>query len=196
MPEDTQDKQLVIKYFEKKGMEARPFPKTSAAPNPDFKVYTNGNLFAYCELKSIMPYELELPPNLPSGQIYVDLRNDPAFNTIQNKIHQASKQLRSANPGHDLPNIAFFINHHRYRGFPDLMRVTTGQVSPQDPDVLDIRYSKRLLEKDDLLVIDFVIWMDSFTDRIFYSYRSESPFEDILKEKISSKVFESLNISL
>jgi hypothetical protein len=195
MPEDTQDKQLVIKYFEKKGMDARPFPKTSAVPNPDFKVYTDESLFAYCELKSIMPYELEIPPNLPSGQIYIDLRNDPAFNTIQNKIHQASKQLRSVNPDHDLPNIAFFINHHRYRGFQDLMLVITGQISPQHP-ILDIHYLKRLLEKDDLSVIDFVIWMNSFANKIFYSYRSESPFGDILKEKISSKTFEILNISL
>jgi hypothetical protein len=196
MPEDTLDKQLVIKYFEKKGIEARLFPKTSTILNPDFKVYIKGSLFAYCELKSIMPYELEMPPNLTSGQIYEGLHNDPAFNTIQNKIHEASKQLRSANQNQGLPNIVFFINHHRYPGFPDLWWVITGQVSPKNPDVLDIRYLKRLLKKDDLPVIDFIIWMDSFTGKIFYSFRAESPFQDILREKISFKAFEILNISL
>ena len=69
MPEDSQDKQLTIEYFKKKGIEARLFLKTSDISIPDFKLYIDGDLFAYCELKSIMPYEL-LSSNLPSGQIF------------------------------------------------------------------------------------------------------------------------------
>jgi hypothetical protein len=192
MPEDSQDKQLVIKYFEKKGIEARLFPKTCTMLNPDLKLYFDGNLIAYCELKSIMPYELELPSNFPSGQIYQDVHNDPAFNSIQNKIHEASKQLRSVNPDHDLPNIVFFLNHYKYRGIQDLRWVIKGQPSEKAPDVFDMTYLKRLLEKDDLSVVDYIIWIDSFSDKAFYYVRSESPFRDILKQRISSKAWEVL----
>ena len=107
MPEDSQDKQLIIEFFKRKGIEARSFSNTSGIPNPDFELYIDGRLFAYCELKSIIPYELP-SSNLPSGQIFEVERNDPAFNNIQNKIHEAAKQLRSVNPNHDLPNIEFF----------------------------------------------------------------------------------------
>jgi hypothetical protein len=69
MPEDSQDKQLTIEFFKRKGIEARPFLKTSDMSNPDFEIYIDGRLFAYCELKSIMHYEL-LSPNQPSGQIF------------------------------------------------------------------------------------------------------------------------------
>ena len=192
MPEDSQDKQSAIKYFEKKGIEARPFTKTSAMPNPDLKLYIDGNLFAYCELKSIMPYELDLPSNLPSGQIYQDEHNDPAFNSIQNKIHEASKQLRSVNPDHDLPNIVFFLNHHKYRGIQDLRWVIKGQPSEKAPDVFDMTYLRRLFEKDDLSVVDYIVWIDSFSNKAFYYVRSESPFRDILNEKISSKAWQVL----
>ena len=192
MPEDSQDKQLAIKYFEKKSIEVRLFPKTCTMPNPDLKLYIDGNLFAYCEMKSIMPYELDLPSNLPSGQIYQDEHNDPAFNSIQNKIHEASKQLRSVNPDHDLPNIVFFVNHHKYRGIQDLRWVIKGQPSEKATDVFDPRYLKRLLEKDDLSVIDYIIWIDSFSDKAFYYVRSELSLRDILKEKISLKAWENL----
>ena len=130
------------------------------------------------------------------GELFEDLHKDPAFNNIQNKIHEASKQLKSANPKHDFPNIIFFINHHPLRGVQDLKWVMTGEVSSKAPDVLNMRFLKRLSEDGDLSVIDFIIWKDSFKDKIFYSIRSESPFENILKANISSKWFEILEIPL
>lgn len=179
----------MIKYFKEKGIEARLSSKTDT-PNPDFELYFDDNLFAYCELKSIMPYELEIPSNITSGQIYEDEHHDPAFNTIQSKIHEACKQLRSVNPNHVLPNIIFFINHHHGRGIPDLRWVITGQVSREVLDVLDLRYLKRL--QKDLPVVDYFIWVDSFSNKAFYYFRSESSFKDNLREKISSKEWEIL----
>lgn len=161
MPEDSQDKQLTIEYFKKKGIEARLFPKTSDMPNPDLKLYIDGDLFAYCELKSIMPYEL-LPSNIPSGEIYQVERNDPAFNNIQNKIHEASIQLKSANPNHNLPNILFFINHNRHRNVGDLKEVIGVPLSNAS-DVscpLYPKYRNRLLISGDLPVIDYIIFLE------------------------------------
>jgi hypothetical protein len=162
MPEDSQDEQLAIKYFEKKGIEARSFPKTSTMPNPDFKLYIDGKLFAYCELKSIIPYEL-LPSNLPSGQIFkVELNDLAAFNNIQNKIHEATKQLRSVNPDHNLPNIVFFVNHNPHRNVADLKEV----IGVPSFNALDIpcplypKYRNRLLKNNDLPVLDYIIYLE------------------------------------
>jgi len=163
MPEDRQDKQLTIEYFKEKGIEARLFPKTSDMLNPDFKLYIDGDLFAYCELKSIIPYEL-LSSNLPSGQIcQVELNGDPAFNNIQKKIHDAAKQLKSFNPCHNLPNIVFFINHTRHRNVGDLKEVIGVPLSNVSdiPCPLYPIYRNRLLIKDDLLVVDYIIFLES-----------------------------------
>jgi hypothetical protein len=38
MSEDSQDKELTTEFFKRKGIEARPFSKTSGMPNPDFEL--------------------------------------------------------------------------------------------------------------------------------------------------------------
>jgi len=236
MPEDSQDKQLIIEFFKKKGIEARSFSKTSDMSNPDFELYIDGRLFAYCELKSIMPYEL-LSSNLPSGQIFQVEQNDSAaFNNIQKKIHDAAKQLRSVNPDHDLPNIVFFVNHNPHRNVGDLKEV----IGVPSFNALDIpcplypKYRNRLLKNNDLLVLDYIIYLEfhdkeekeeggeatalddyakdflkfvgkdekwakevistkhSISNIAYYFLLDESRFQDVLKEKISSKYCEIL----
>jgi len=164
MPEDSYDKQLTIEYFKTKGIEARLYPKTSGMhKNPDFKLYVDGNLFAYCELKSIIHYEL-LSSNLPSGQICeLEFNNDSSFNNIQKKIHDASIQLKSANPNHDLPNILFFINYNRHRNVGDLKEVIGVPLSNATdiPCPIYPKYRNSLLVKNDLSVVDYIIFVES-----------------------------------
>jgi len=162
MPEDSQDKQLTIEFFKKKGIEARLFSKNSDMSNPDFKLYIDSDLFAYCELKSIIPYEL-LSSNLPSGLIcQVELNNDPAFNNIQGKIHKASIQLKSANPNHDIPNILFFINYNRHRNVGDLNEVIgVPPFNASDiPCPLYPKYRNRLLINKELPIVDYIIYVE------------------------------------
>jgi len=236
MPEDSQDKQLIIEFFKKKGIEARSFSKTSDMSNPDFELYIDGRLFAYCELKSIMPYEL-LSSNLPSGQIFQVEQNDSAaFNNIQKKIHDAAKQLRSVNPDHDLPNIVFFVNHNPHRNVGDLKEV----IGVPSFNALDMscplypKYRNRLLINKELPVLDYFIYLEfhdkeekeedgeptvlddyakdflkyagkdekwakevistkhSISNIAYYFLLDESRFQDVLKEKISSKYCEIL----
>jgi len=91
------DKKLVINYFASKSIDAKHFPKRKEGKKPDFELYLEKNLFAFCELKSIVDYEF-------SG-----LRHDPTYNKIQNKIHEAANQLKAANPEYTVPNIVFFM---------------------------------------------------------------------------------------
>ena len=164
MPEDSHDKRLAVKYFRRKGIEACIFPRTSDMPNPDFRLYIDGELFAYCELKSIIHYEL-LSSHLLSGQIcQIERNSDPSFNNVQRKIHDASLQLKSVNANHDLRNILFFINHNRHLNVGDLKEVIGVPLSNVSdiPCPLYPKCRNRLLLKNDLSVIDYIIFLDLY----------------------------------
>lgn len=176
---DTVDKQNVIKFFQSKGIEARPLPELEDSKTPDFELYVAGKLWGYCELKSIFEADWS------SG-----LRHDPTYNTIQSKLHASCKQLASMNPKQEVPNIIFIINHHPYRDYIDLHTVLTGEFLPGNPEVADCRYLKRLINAGDMPVIDYIIWKNLDKDIICFTVNGDSPHKDILKEKISRKAYE------
>lgn len=180
----TADKLLVIKFFKTKGIEARHFPKKSAGKQADFELYLGSQIFGYCELKSILDYKF-------SGLI-----NDPTYNKVQSKIHQAANQFRSVNPNHLNPNILFFINHRERVGWQDLWYVLTGEVTPPDQrsEPIDTRYLSRLLRNDDLAIVDYFIWADTFGTNIKFFIVADSAFSAELRGKISSKEYEKINI--
>jgi hypothetical protein len=181
----TDDKELVIRFFRTKNIEACHFPKQSKGKKADFDLYLGNCNFGYCELKSILDYEF-------SG-----LRQDPTYNKIQNKIHEAAKQFYSVNPNHMKPNIVFFINHSKKVGWRDLWYVLTGQMTPptQPSEPIDLRYLQRLLKKDDLSALDYFIWADTFGKNISFTINGDSHFTNELKESISSKEYEEKNIN-
>ncbi len=180
----TDGKQLVIKFFKTKNIEARYFPKGVVENKADFELYVENHLFGYCQLKSILDYE------------FYGENQDPAYGTIQAKIHEAANQLKSVNSDHAKPNIVFFINHNREKGWQDLWYVLTGQEMPptQATAPIDLGYLKRLLKKGDSEVIDYFIWADTFGKKISFSINAESPFNAKLRETISSKASEEINI--
>ena len=145
-------------------------------------MYFGNHIFGYCELKSIIDYD------------FYGLWHDPTYNKIQNKIHEAVKQFNSVNPDHVKPNIVFFMNHATKVGFQDLWYVLTGQVAtPTQPsEPIDLRYFKRLSEKDDLAALDYFIWAETSGDNITYLIKDDSHFTNELKECISSKAYEKI----
>lgn len=181
----TEDKQLLINFFKTKAIDARHFPKRAHGKKADFELYLQNDIFGYCELKSIIDYE------------FYGERHDPTYNKIQNKIHEAAKQFESVNPEHAKPNIVFFINHRSKIGWQDLRYVLTGQATrPNQPtEPIDLRYLNRLAKKGDLTIIDYFIWADVCGTNISFATISESKFAKELKENISSKAYEKINLS-
>lgn len=181
----TEDKELVINFFKSKTIVACHSPKKQQGKKPDFELYSNNQLFGYCELKSIVDYE------------FYGERRDPTYNKIQNKIHEATKQFNSVNPAHNLPNILFFINHCSKVSYQDLWFVLSGQTTPpnQPSDPLDLRYLKRLIKRNDLEIIDFIIWGNTDEKATSFVINSDSKFHSNLKTTISSKAYEKTNIN-
>ena len=159
MAKDTLDKQFVIEFFRRKGIEVHLFPQSSVKSSPDFELYIDNDLFAYCELKSIVPCKSP-SSNLPPGQTREEKINDgnASVNDIKKGIHGACKQLRSVNPDHKVPNIVFFINYNRLRNVGDL-RDVIGVEEPNGPGFFCPLYNK-LIGKEDLEVVDCIIFLE------------------------------------
>ena len=224
----------MIEFFKRKRIEAREILQSSKK-TPDFELYISSNLSAYCELKSIMPCQSP-SSKMPTGQVREVIINGKApVNDIKKDIHSARKQFRSLNRDHKVPNIVFFINHNRLRNVGDLKDVL-GVESSNVGGFFPPLYRNKLLGKDDLEVVDYIIFVECQAKKVghkndfrgstmldgltkdflncvgrdekwakevistkhsilnipYYCLMGGSRFKDILKEKISSKEWESL----
>jgi hypothetical protein len=126
------DEEKVKILFSKIGLESLSFDKKeiNVAQTPDFKVFKNDQLLFFCEVKSIaqddwLDKQLESAPPLT---IVGGFRNDPVFNRLSNKIHEAVSQFDSVNPSLNYPNVLVFLNHNDEDscGYIDLLGVITG----------------------------------------------------------------------
>jgi len=95
---------------------------------PDFRVFTNGELAFYCEVKTAQEDEwLErqlaaAPPlTLVGGS-----RPDPTYNRINSYIHSAVGQFDAVNPAMERPNVLAVVNGDDDAGITDLISVLTG----------------------------------------------------------------------
>lgn len=114
------DEEKVKTILEQKGFNVERFSKAEKekGKTPDFKVFdVNGDLIFYCEVKTISK------DDFCGGS-----RNDPVYNRLGNKIHEAVKQFDNVNPNEKYPNGLYFVNHNDedWCGYIDLLGVITG----------------------------------------------------------------------
>ena len=129
-PDEESDVQLADDLlFSGKGLELRRFDRaeTLAGRTPDFRIMREGELSAYCEIKSPrddwLDEEIE---KAPPGQIAGGARRDPTFNRIARHIEKAASQFDAVNADHALPNILVFVNHADAVSVADLHETITG----------------------------------------------------------------------
>lgn len=172
---EKKDRERIAVFFKNLGLEVQNISKTEIQ-TPDFQIYLNKELFAYCEVKSIME------DKWMKGE-----RPDPVYNRIQNKIHEAVKQLRSVNPKNIVPNIVLILNHDKRCGKPDLHIVLKGKFLSTEGEIdFDTRYRNRLLNKGDLSNLDLVIWIDD-NNKPYYYFLVGSPYKEVLTKKLKEK---------
>jgi hypothetical protein len=113
------DENYIREFFTTKGLRAEEFNKNEKghSKTPDFKVFKENNLVFFCEIKTIARDEWA------GGS-----RNDPVYNRLSTKIHEAVNQFNTINPDLKYPNVLVFINHNNEGrcGVIDLYSVFTG----------------------------------------------------------------------
>jgi len=156
--------QFVLEPFTKQEMQGR---KT-----PDFKLFKNGKLVGYCELKSPRDdWVFDVPDDLEPGEIRQEVRPNPAPHNLARNIGKAAAQFDSVNPDHELPNILVLVSHARLRDTVDLHMAIAGIEMPDgtrrfllvDPNEKNWNKAWEKQKKlwEDASRIDLFFWIDA-----------------------------------
>jgi large subunit ribosomal protein L30 len=129
--DEPADKRLVRNLlFEPRRIRAEDIPEDKSK-TPDFKLFTDGVLRAYCEVKSPTDGNLfDFPAGLEPGEIRAEVRKDPATFNLARHIAKAAKQFEAVNPDRAHPNILVIVNHARRKGPADLRLALEGMPAP------------------------------------------------------------------
>lgn len=174
----SNDETKVSNFLQRYGLNPIRFNKEelrTLGKTPDFKVFNEGALAAFCEVKSIM------------GDDFNGCRDDPTYNGMQNRIHESFKQFRSVNADHKIPNVLALVNRQASTDIIDLYSVLTGDFYCDNGEKVPLfrKYShgRILSEKTD---IDLFIWFQRDTAPRF-SFNLNSMFFQILCELFNTK---------
>ena len=163
-------------YLRKHTLRPERFSKQEmrARKTPDFRVFRDTELAAYCEAKHIRR------DDWAGG-----LRADPIFNRISNHIHEAVQQFNAVNPDRAYPNILVFANSDSMCDARDLDSVVTGlfRVKGGTDEAIYAQFSEGRI-KEEKCQIDLYIWWDTWksSDRFSRYFLKESVYKDRLQE--------------
>lgn len=117
--------------------------------SPDFRLFKDGQLQGFCEVKSPRDHwDFEFPKDLKPGEIREETRRDPAAPNLGLHIVKAAKQFDSVNPDHSAPNILVVVNHAMGRNPLDLRFALEGLKVPGGGRGLFIFDEKKQGDKD------------------------------------------------
>jgi large subunit ribosomal protein L30 len=147
--------------------------------NPDFKIMKNGEIKAYCELKSPRDdWIFDIPKDLKPGEIRSEVRENPAAHALARVIGKAAAPFDAVNPDHAKPNILVIVSHARLRGPTDLHLAIGGMPVPDggrgfllvDQNEKDFKkaWEKQRKLWDDARKIDLFYWIDAHTKTVRY----------------------------
>jgi hypothetical protein len=175
----NKDEKTVAEWLKTRGFIVMGFNKNEKAKSktPDFKIYKDHELIFYCEVKTVAKDKWleDQIKGAPPGEIVGGVRNDPTFNNIVAKIHEASGQFRAVNPDRNYPNVLVFINNEDFCGLIDFISVITGCFYSENGRISPIykKYSEGRIryEKHE---IDLYIWKD-VSDEEKYLFSQSNP---------------------
>jgi len=160
--DEAADIALVRKLaFDGKGITLEPYDDAALkrGKTPDFKLFKNGELVGFCEVKSPRDdFAFEGPA---SGEVVIR-RNLPYHRKIGSHIKQAAAQFQAVNPSHDHPNILVFVSHSPDISRGDLHMVVTGLPAPE-PRKRVFMLGRKMQEQvhDAARKVDLFLWIDA-----------------------------------
>lgn len=139
-------------------------------PTPDWRVYFDDKLVAYCEVKSPRDdWMSDQFKDASPGELVGGLRSDPIFNRLARHISKAVCQFDAVNHSRSVPNILVFVNHDEQANYCDLRETLTGYFFSDDGKryPLNRRIAEQRLGNDRDLV-DLYLWIDASKPKVSY----------------------------
>lgn len=132
---------------------------------PDFRLFKDGEIVAYCEVKSPRDSMLDrlseaLSSALP-GEIVSIGGNDPTFNKLSRHLKKACYQLTSVNPQRVELNIVVFVNRIRGVSFLDLHETVLGYIKLGDGSLLQTMPKRAQALRPYVATLDLIGWIDA-----------------------------------
>lgn len=176
--EEADEALMLSLVFKGKSVEVVRLPE-GKNKSPDFKVMRDGELKAYCELKSPRDDRVfAVPKDLKPGEIRREIRENSAAHALARLIEKAAAQFDAVNLNHAQPNILVIVSHARLRGPKDLHLAIAGLPVPGggtgfllvDPNEKDFKkaWAKQRKLWDAARKIDLFYWIDAHTKTVRY----------------------------
>jgi hypothetical protein len=126
---------------------------------PDCKLFVNGDLRGFCEIKSPRDDFIFEPP--PAGEAAVR-HNLPYHRKLGSHVRYAAKQFDAVNPDYRLPNILAFVTHCPDIERRDLLATIAGLPIPNSDRRL-FMLSRKMQQQviDAARRIDLFLWIDA-----------------------------------
>lgn len=165
--DEKQDLQFAKTFYESYGLTVEPFSKLEMknSKTPDRKIFKDGNLISYCEVKSPQKdgWLDALLDEAPPDEIVGGARSDPVFNRISGHVKKAVEQFEAVNPDREVPNILLFINHDENSNFHDLKETLTGYFHSENgelhPTMMNVAEGRSIGERKHR--VDLFIWINA-----------------------------------
>lgn len=167
--ESDQDENLVASFWEEKGFGAVRFEKneTRSSKTPDFKLFHDDLLVAFCEVKTFQPDSWldKMLEKAGPGELAGGPRPDPIYNRISNAVHTAARQLESVNPKREYFNFLALVNRDEGAKREDLVSVLTGYWDPLHGkfERTHTSYSEGRI-REEKRKIDLYLWLQPSND--------------------------------
>lgn len=142
---------------------------------PDFKVFKDKSMIAYCECKQFQRSEM--------FSLQEKCQNDTTYNSLSSIIERASEQFEDVNGRREVPNVLFIVNRRPGVDGMDYVSVYTGNFYCNSGKVL--KALKRVSEgkiKDKKQIIDLCIWYTQKSGSGEFIFNVDSKFFEQLRE--------------
>jgi hypothetical protein len=124
------DHLIVQRFFSLKGLIAERILETTSK-TPDFRIRRDGEVVAFCEVKSPQDIFTERVNNAinagKGGVVEIGYGNDyRQARCIERAAQKAVAQFQAMNSAHSVPNILTVVNHDQHADVEDFVQSLTG----------------------------------------------------------------------
>jgi large subunit ribosomal protein L30 len=187
LPDEGADAALMRELaFDGKNIVLEPYSEAELrkGKTPDFKLYKDGQLCGYCELKSPRDDSILETPEPGDAAIR---KNLPFYRKLGSHIRHAASQFDAVNPDHGVPNIMVFVSHAPDIERRDLHATIAGLPAPDGKRIFML--SRKMQEQvlNAARKVDLFLWIDAKKGTCQHVSVNEAPHQKAALELLGLK---------